>query len=347
MNSAITKTRSFQLTAFALVTSVLMTGLMLAPNSASAFWWPWGNHHAHAQNGGGDDETVTVTIHKYIDGEMATSESADSNSFMMNASWNDPDGLGEGSGGFELSSESTPAYTAVTDEMNVGASYDVSEVLDGDIVSTTCEDDHPYMLAGYSFGTSAEAAAGASKSTTAPSFTDLDENHHVIVWNETCDDNGNGGGGNATSTGSISGEVTGGASDEEPGELMVTSIDAQKTTAVANGEFEDGWQYVFNITVPSDETNLAMKFADWMHSGGEHTLPVGGNMRISSDQADNSGATVVLSDTDVYSDPALNITSDLDEEEDGLQIQVLVEVAVPEGTYNGTYSTEYGVRTLN
>ncbi len=328
-----------------LAMSIIMSGMMLAPNSASAFWWPWGDNHVYAQGGNDDDDDespVTVTIQKYIDGELATSESAGGSAFPMTASWDDPDGIGAGSGAYTLASTTSPAYQAVTAEMQVGADYSTSEVLDGDLVAATCGDDHAYELVGYSVGTTSAAAAAATVSATAPSFTNLTSDKYVIVWNETCDDDTD----TATSSGSISGEVTGGASDEDPGELMVTSIDALKTTAIANGQFADGWRYLFNITVPTDETDLAMKFSDWTQSGTDHILPVAGNMRISSDQASDSNLVVTLNAADTYSTPELIMTGDLNEDEDGLQVQVLVEVAVPSDTFNGTYSTNYGVRTL-
>lgn len=342
MRQATIRNSAYGLGALALIISLIMSGLMLAPNSASAFWWPWGDHHkkAHAQQDD-DDDMVTVTIKKYIDGEPATSANANNHSFAMTSSWNDPEGSGEGSGSYELSADNS--YKAVTSEMNVGADYSTNEVLDGDIVSASCDGDHPYKFVGYSSGTSLQAAASAEVSGTAPSFTDLSANQYVIVWNETCDDDDDNG--NATSTGNISGEVTGGQSEGGEGELEITSIDAEKTTAIANGEFADGWQYVFNITVPTDEPDLAMKFADWMHDNGEHSLSVANNMRISSEQADSNEA-VTLTAANEYSSPNLYMTGDLDAEEDGLQVQVLVEVAVPSDTFNGTYSTDFGVRTL-
>jgi hypothetical protein len=340
MKSLTIKNGAFGLGALALVMSIIMSGLMLAPSSASAFWWPWGNHHVYAQ--GNNNEEVTVTIQKYIDGEPATSDSAGGNAFPMTASWDDPDGIGDGSGSYELSADNS--YTAETSEMHTGADYSTTEVLDGDVVAASCDSGHPYMLAGYSVGASAEAAASADVTASASSLTNLSSDQYIIVWNESCNDD-NGDGDMATSTGNISGEVTGGQSEEEPGSLEVTSVDAQKTTAVANGEFADGWQYVFNITVPTDEPNLAMKFANWMQTDGDHAIPVANNMRISSDQA-SATSTITLSAADTYSSPDLHMTGDLNAEEDGLQVQVLVEMAVPADTHNGTYSTEYGVRTL-
>lgn len=320
----------------------MFLGLSLAQaSSAQAFWW-WPNH-AHGQEV--NDDTVTVTIKKYIDGAPATAGNADNLSFPMTASWNDVGGDGEGSGNYTLSSNTSPAYQAKTAELNEGSSYSTSEILTGSNVGASCtQGGKPFALVGYSVGSSLSQAKDAAKSTTTPSFTNLQQDKYVIVWNKTCDDN-------ATTTpggtsGEISGSVTGGQNGEDPGDLEVTSIEAQKTTATANGQFADGWKYVFNITVPTDEPNLAMKFANWVdEDDASHTIPVANNMRISSAQA-SSSSPVLLTAANTYSSPDLHMTGDLDPTEDGLQVKVVVEVAVPTSTFNGNYSTSYGVRTL-
>jgi hypothetical protein len=320
------------LSAFAAV--IIIAGMLVPSASAQAHWW-W-NPPAHAA------ETVTVTIAKYVDGAEATAESADDAAFPMTSSWQQPEG-DEESGAYDLSPESDTPYVAVTSALEEGASYTTSETLDGDTVGASCEDGTPFALVGYTTGATKEEAEEGTPSDTAPEFSNLEEDQYVIVWNETCEDEDPEE--PTTPTGSLNGEVTGGSSDPEPGELEVTAIEAEKTTAIANGTFGDGWRYVFSITVPEDEEDLSMKFSDWEHSGGEHMIPVAGNMRISSEQA-SSTDTVLLTAADTYSSPELHITGDLDAEEEGLQIEVLVEVAVPAGTYNGTYSTSYGVRSL-
>ncbi len=325
----------------ALSLGVAMLGASFAQaNTAQAFWW-WPNH-AHAQE---NDDTVTVTIKKYIDGEPATANSADNMAFPMTATWNDVGGAGEGSGNYTLSSNTSPAYQAKTAELNEGSSYSTSELLTEANVGATCtQGGKPFALVGYSVGSTLNQAKDASKSTTTPSFTNLQQDKYVIVWNKSCDDN-------ATTTpggtsGEISGSVTGGQNSQNPGDLEVTSIEAQDTTATANGQFADGWKYVFNITVPTDEPNVAMKFANWVDANNaSHTIPVANNMRISSAQASSSSA-VVLTAANTYSSPALTMINDLDPTEDGLQVKVLVEVAVPTSTFNGNYSTSYGVQTL-
>ncbi len=145
----------------------------------------------------------------------------------------------------------------------------------------------------------------------------------------------------STSTGGIDGEVVSGN-----GELEVTSIVKTKGTAIANGVFEDGWVYTFDITVPTNEKRLAMKLGDWVNtSNASNTIATANNVRISSAQADNSGAKIVLTEADVYSEPELTMATDLNSELAGMQVQVIVEVKVPTGSANGTYSTSYGIRT--
>lgn len=129
------------------------------------------------------------------------------------------------------------------------------------------------------------------------------------------------------------------------GALAVTAIDSVTTNATADGTFADGWTYIFHITVPTDETNLSMKFADWFNAAASSTLPVANNMRISSLQANNADATVLITAANTFSLP-LHITGDLDSSTPGDQIEVKVETAVPIGTVNGSYSTSYGVQTL-
>jgi hypothetical protein len=88
-----------------------------------------------------------------------------------------------------------------------------------------------------------------------------------------------------------------------------------------------------------------MKFADWTSVVGSSTLAAGNNMRISSVQADNAGATVMVTGANVYTSPSLTMTGDLNPAVDGKQVQVKVEVAVPSNTVNGAYTTSYGVQT--
>ncbi|MBP9851786.1 MAG: hypothetical protein KBC67_00815 [Candidatus Pacebacteria bacterium] len=120
----------------------------------------------------------TVTIAKYINGAMATSENTNNGTFSMHAVY--PGGEGD----FNLSStgfNNANAYMATTADMPEGSNYSVSEN-----TPASCTADYPYMLAGYTTGTTMEEAAAATPTMTAPSFTNMMSNQHVIVWNKTC-----------------------------------------------------------------------------------------------------------------------------------------------------------------
>ncbi len=294
------------------------------------------------------EQTVKVTIVKYVNGAPATATSAGSASFLMNANWSATN-TGTGSGQYSLSPtgfNTANAYNAVTANMSSGATYSTSEVKDGTIVGSSCatfsDTGKPkFALVGYSYGDTLAQAAVAAKSTTAPNFTNITSDKYVIVWNKMCKDNDATNDGN----GKLRGTVTGGQVSQN-GDLKVTSITADNSNATADGTFEHGLKYTFNITVPTDETHLSMKFADWTRIGGGGTIPVANNMRISSPQADNSGAKIVLTAANVYSSPTLNMTSDLDPSTPGKQVKVVVEVSVPSTTVNGNYATSYGVKTI-
>jgi hypothetical protein len=280
-----------------------------------------------------DPETSTVTILKYVDAAPATAESANNTDFTMNASW-DAENIGAGSGSFALSENGFnggPAYEAETAEMTNGADYSVSEAIDAN-TGLACSEEKPYVLKGYSYGNSVEAAKAMAPTMTA-NLENITSDQYIIVWNDDCSTPDN--------DGTLGGDVVDGE-----GELEVTSIEVLDSTAVANGDFEDGWAYAFNITVPTDETDLSMKFDDWVKTGDvSEIIPAANNIRISSEQADNDGAYVTITAADTYSSPELHMTEDLDAEEDGLQVRVIVEVRVPSGTENGSYTTSYGVLT--
>jgi hypothetical protein len=282
--------------------------------------------------------TVNVTVEKYVDGVLATTANTNSADFQMTSTTTASNNV-QITGNYELNS--ADSYQSVSSDMAVGIGYTTNEIIDGTTVGVTGSGTAPYELLGYTYGATLAEAAAATPTLTAPNFANLTNNEFVIVWNKKCTtfvppSTG--------STGTINGTVTGGT-DLGVGVLAVTGVTAVNTVATADGTFTNGWKYTFNVTVPTNETHLSMKFADWMSDVGSHTLGVANNMRISSAQADNSGATVLLTGANTYSTPTLNMTGDLDPTIAGDQVQVTVEVAVPLTTINGSYSTNYGILT--
>ncbi len=275
-------------------------------------------------------DTATVTIVKYIDGQMATAANASSTNFHFNSNY--VIGGNNSSEVLSLNGTTTVAYQTSTSPLPVGSGYSLTEVLDGAITGESCTTGAKYSLAGYTYGNTLAEAALGTPSTVMPSTSSLESDKFVIIWNNFCADNDD-------TSGTIGGDVSGGTAT---GTLAVTSIDVLDNTAVADGTFTNGWKYRFNITVPTDEADLSMKFSDWTGAG---TIAAANNMRISSAQADNGGATVTITAANTFSSPALHMTGDLDPTTAGRQVQVLLEVSIPSSTVNGSYTTNYTVRT--
>jgi len=132
--------------------------------------------------------TYTVTIDKFIDGEMATVGTANNSSFPMTATWNNL-GADAGTAPYALAPlgfNSANAYEAVTELMNAGSSYSTSEVTGGAVVGATCASGAPYALDGYKVGSNLAGAEESAMTTDTPSFTNLTQNEVVIVVNEAC-----------------------------------------------------------------------------------------------------------------------------------------------------------------
>ena len=273
--------------------------------------------------------TVMVSIDAYVDGMPATAASAASSTFPMNATWSATN-IGAGTGAYTL--DTTNAYQAATIAMSSGANYATSEDTTGPAVGAVCATGTPYALVGYVSGDTLAEALAATPTTTAPSFTGLMTNKVVLVLNHNC----------AVPAGTIGGTVTGGGNGQ--GALAVTSVTATQTSATADGSFANGWKYVFHITVPNNESHLAMKFGNWFNSLASSTLLVGGNMQISSAQSSNPGP-ISISAANTYSTPVLNMVTDLDPAMAGRQVDVEVDVKIPVGSTNGAYTTTYGVQT--
>ena len=126
-------------------------------------------------------------------------------------------------------------------------------------------------------------------------------------------------------------------------QVRVTGISAVKTFATADDTYANGWSWIFDVTAPDAETNLAMKFADWVN--GPNSISVAGNIRFYSAQssnANNSGTAITIPATATYSSTA-SLNADLDPVAPGRQIQITVEAKVPVGSTGGSYSTSYGI----
>ncbi len=112
-------------------------------------------------------------------------------SFPMISSW-DASNLGAGSGSYVLGNYHGGAsfkYSADTSPMNAPANYTTSEVTSTESnflpIGASCVEGK-YRLVGYKSGTTLGEAQGAALSPTAPIYTDITTDRHIIVVNEMC-----------------------------------------------------------------------------------------------------------------------------------------------------------------
>ena len=117
--------------------------------------------------------------------------------------------------------------------------------------------------------------------------------------------------------------------------------------ATANGTFDNGWRWVFNVTVPTSETVLKMQFDNW--TNGSNKILATNNIRFYSVQSSNAydeGSAIKISAANSESGE-MDLTGDANSTQDGRQIQITVEVAVPSDSAGGSYSTSYGIQSID
>lgn len=274
--------------------------------------------------------SIRVTTVKFVDGQMATEQNANYTTFGMNETHSSAS-LGPGSGVFSLGPLGTggsfTSYQATTLPLEYGSSYAVSEIMDANVgtscVATTSQTYKPFALMGYSVGNTLAEAKNAAINSSAPNLTNLQTNKYIIVWNDNC-----------ATTNSGTGY----------GSLKVDSIESLSNSGIANDTFENGFKYIFNITAPTGERALYMKFSDWNTQNSSGKILAANNIRISSPQA-TSTLPIIITAANIYTAQPLIINSDLDPNLPGNQIKVLVETKIPLKTMNGSYTATYGVKT--
>ena len=127
--------------------------------------------------------------------------------------------------------------------------------------------------------------------------------------------------------------------------LAITGTAMEKSFAVADDTFASGWRWKLDVTVPTSEANLKMKFADWL--SGSNSIAVAQNVRFYSVQFTNATDTtnaITVAAANSYGS-ALSLSGDLDISKAGRQIQITVEAKVPIGSAGGSYSTSYGIES--
>ena len=114
--------------------------------------------------------------------------------------------------------------------------------------------------------------------------------------------------------------------------------------ATIGGGFAGGWRWVFNVSVPHDQTLLKMKFDDWKNSSNG-VIPAKDNIRFYSAQSTNASDenhAIGITGSNTYSD-LMYLNPNIDSSQAERQIQIVVEAQIPAGSAGGSYSTSYGI----
>ncbi len=182
-------------------------------------------------------------------------------------------------------------------------------------------------------GASVTASTTITAATLASSTTLGVHTYNIVVTSST----GN------TANITVSYQVNADAPVQGNGTLGVTGIATVNSTMIADNTFTNGGSWTFYITVPTTETNLALKFGDWV--SGSNSIATAGNMRFYSAQSSNatsSTSALSVAAANAYGS-TLTLTGDLDTAVAGRQVAVTVDLRVPTTTAGGSYSTNYGV----
>jgi Prealbumin-like fold domain/Divergent InlB B-repeat domain len=138
--------------------------------------------------------TGKVHIEKYLDGSLATTESANGYQFPMVSTWN-AQNIGFGSGNYVLGDsegEAASQYGADTSAMSEPYDYTTNEITsDTDSSSNVlpigaqCVSGK-YQLLGYTVSSSGFDTNAEDSTSTIPSFSQSSSDEYVVVWNQTC-----------------------------------------------------------------------------------------------------------------------------------------------------------------
>jgi hypothetical protein len=153
---------------------------------------------------------------------------------------------------------------------------------------------------------------------------------------------------------------------------MTVQVSAEKTDAVKDDSYMNGWRYRYEMTLNTTETKLQVQFPNgWQKSGGGDSIATDGNMKMLIDESNGGQISGVgwnellikngdsdddgdihaydLSTTWAEQVPLKANISGLDSNPNlaGRQIVFYVFTKIPEATLDGIYSASYGIQTGN
>lgn len=191
-----------------------------------------------------------------------------------------------------------------------------------------------------SYGTTTSYGATTTTETTASTthsvtLTGLNEGtlYHVRITESTA--------GGSTNSSDMT-FVTQSTSSSTP--LAVTGTDTVRSNGIADNLYADGWKWTIHFTVPDNENAFRIRFSDWGNS--TNSFATAGNVRVWSAQSSNASTTGsgITETGNGYSD-WLYLTGDNSTSTPGRQVDLTVEVKIPFGTANGSYTSNFTAQT--
>jgi len=148
---------------------------------------------------------------------------------------------------------------------------------------------------------------------------------------------------------SLNAGVTANVVQQQTSNITLNSITAIKTSGIANGTFQDGWEWIFDITIPSlSEDSLVMQFSNWSALGsGTSTIPVAGNIRFFSSQSSNANSesnALYISSANTDS-TIMNLPGNLNSGSTR-RVKITVQSKIPPSANVGGYSLGFKIKTL-
>lgn len=120
--------------------------------------------------------------------------------------------------------------------------------------------------------------------------------------------------------------------------LAINSITSIQSTGVADNTFADGWEWDVNFSLPVTENAFRIRFSDWGNASS--SFPTANDVQIWSPESSNasSSSSAILETDNGYSGWLYfpNGTNDAD---------IYVNVKIPFGTANGSYSSNFTAET--
>lgn len=122
------------------------------------------------------------------------------------------------------------------------------------------------------------------------------------------------------------------------------TLEVTRAYAAADDTYEHGWHYIIHATFPTEETQLKLRFSDLVDGA---TVIDASNVRLYTAQASSAADAahaLTLSAANVWSD-TVTLDADADESADGRQVDIVVEVKVPQSVASGSFDASYDLQS--